>query len=443
MKQFFFITILIWSLSSYSQSGFQFPEGVDKIEIPFQSVYNLIIIPTVINGVDMKMILDTGASKSIIFNFSNLDSLIVEKGKLLKVSGYGESDLYKAYYTGNNRINVNGYENSNGYLFVAAEKEINLKPILGLSVNGLLGASFFQNDLVELNYVKKKVVVYRSDSKKAAIIRRKSSIPLTLNNGKPYIEIEVGNNNTDMTMTSLMDTGNGDALWLLNTDKNFKRPTSGFQDQIGVGLNGYLNGIRSKTDYLILADYKLNKVTTSIPDSLGLKNDFNSNPKEGFGSIGGEVLSRFKIFLDYKNNKVFFVKNKNFASGFFYNMAGINVVQGADELFVVREQYNYKNTQIGYREGSDRNLVSTTQKYSFKKIPRLIINYVRPNSPGDKAGLMEGDEIIKFNNKSKRNLSTAEIIARLHQKPYSEIKITFKRKELEKKVKIQLIPVVE
>ncbi|PZQ79016.1 MAG: hypothetical protein DI548_15400, partial [Flavobacterium johnsoniae] len=66
--------LLVASSSLFAQKGFQWNSHKDKIEIPFQHIYNLIIIPVEINNVKLNMLLDTGADNSMIFSLPENDT---------------------------------------------------------------------------------------------------------------------------------------------------------------------------------------------------------------------------------------------------------------------------------------------------------------------------------------------------------------------------------
>ena len=77
---YFFIC---FNLNAFSQDGFQLQNGKsDKIH--FRLINNLIVIPVSVNGVSLSFLLDTGVSKSILFNFFNLkEELSIHETELL------------------------------------------------------------------------------------------------------------------------------------------------------------------------------------------------------------------------------------------------------------------------------------------------------------------------------------------------------------------------
>ena len=84
-------------------------------------------------------------------------------------------------------------------------------------------------------------------------------------------------------------------------------PLSFFPDFLGIGINGDVFVDRSKVEIFCLDNFKLNQIKAAFPDSLSsYKVLVDSNR---IGSIGGELLKRFKVTFDYPNKQVVFKKS--------------------------------------------------------------------------------------------------------------------------------------
>lgn len=131
----------------------------------------------------------------------------------------------------------------------------------------------------------------------------------------------------------LIDIGNSDGLWLFeNQIENLAPLQYVFSDELGKGFNGSINGKRGVISSTNLGKYKLEFPLIAIPDIesiqyLNLKN----NRK---GSLGNEILRRFTIILDYKNQLFYYKPNRNFKDAFHYNRSG---------LTIIHDQFEWKN----------------------------------------------------------------------------------------------------
>lgn len=445
MKRILFYLIVFFAvLGAYGQGGFQLPDDEDKITIAFEKVNNLIVLPVIVNGVELKLILDTGSSRTIIFNTRGIDSLNFNRGQRLKISGYGEREPFDVFFTKDNELSSNNYILYNAEILTMVDQNIDLSGFFGMDVHGLIGYDFFADHIVEIDYSKEAVVVYKHGLSIRKKLKRMTRLPMVVKGRKPYIETIVQNNGSRMQMNTLLDTGNGDALWLIPPLMTSIIPKKGFVDKLGVGMSGNVNGLRSKVNYTYLGDYRLNKVTVSIPQEESLANRIlpEDSEDENSGSIGGEILSRFKVLIDYKNQFLYLRSRTDLDEGFYYNMSGIEIMEGDLDVFTVTEKISIANNDaISSKVKDQKNVLQPTQ-LSFKIAPKLIISYVRPASLADLAGLREGDVIIKFNNRSRNYLSRNKIVSNFFKNPYTYIKLSVRRGEEILKFKFQLVPLI-
>ena len=72
-------------------------------------------------------------------------------------------------------------------------------------------------------------------------------------------------------------------------------------------MSGTIYGNRSKIPYLSLGKFLIEKPTVSFLDTISTLNARQF--KERNGSIGGNILNRFKVWVDYPNKKITLKKN--------------------------------------------------------------------------------------------------------------------------------------
>ncbi len=389
-----------------SQSNFNWKSKKDKIKIPFELTHNLIIVDVDFNGIPLKMIADTGAENSILFSFPENDSLVLHETDKIKIKGVGSGEMIDAYLSKKNKLKIKEYEDVNFELLLLPYQDISIINKIGIPINGILGSSFFESGLLEIDYSRNLLIFHKNKLKSNdSRIRKYKSNSIDFNERKPYIKIPIEINNKQNEYKLLFDSGLGDGLWLFEND-TIKCETQFFNDILGVGLSGEIKGKRSRIEKINFPGLSLSKVLVSYPDSISF-NQITIRADRN-GSLGGDVLKRFNWFLDYEN-KVFYCKKNNLYSlPFEYNMSGIEVQHAGSQLVKELVRLETKNNQVNLNEFVfDNNDLRFAQKFELK--PVFTIYAIRKDSPGDKAGLLVGDKIIKINNKMDYQLTIQSI----------------------------------
>jgi len=425
------------------EDRFFITSDADRVELDFITRGNQIIIPVMVNGVELNFALDSGATKSIIFDFSGIDSLNLVKGRLLRYEGYGEQQYFEAYHSENNTFSIeNEFVNSNVELLIMMDESFSISQRLGYPVNGLIGKSFFDNHIVHIDNEYLKIIIYKHDAKLPRRIRGLKPYPLEFINGKPHITSLINNENTYLGVTTILDTGSSDALLISNIDSlQFKMPTKGFEDYLGYGMNGKIFGKRSKLDQLQLWNQNIDRVTVSIPypEYLIKKKRYINN----YASIGMELMRRFNITFDYKNRLVYVRPLKSLADGFFYNMTGISVKESGFEVEAGLIHRVNEKAQGLYKGHDGQVTIKLNKKLKYIKIPKLIIETIAKGSVSDRAGILIGDRIIQANRYEKSELSLQLLSDLFHTKPYSTLKLTILRDGVKIKKELKLVPLIE
>lgn len=396
----------------------------DKIVIPFELTHNLIIMEVEVNDTKLNMLLDTGSDKSLLFSFPENDSILFYETRKVKINGLGNGEVLEAIISGHNKLKVKGYLDDNFEVLLITDQDISLVNKLGIPINGIIGASFFKDYLVEINYQRQKVILYRN---RQDIILKKTkkytSKPIEIVGDKPYFKISSEINDEEiLDIKLLMDTGLGDGLWLFEND-SIRCNQKYITDILGRGLGGDIRGKKSRVETLELNNFKLNDALVSYPDSLSFSQ--LDVVKGRNGSLGGEIIKRFNWFLDYENKKFYFMKNKYFDEPFNYNMSGIEV-QHAGSIWV-SEKLSFAKIITSTNEFAYDN--SHDFKYKFELKPIFEIYSVRENSPAAIAGLKVGDMILSINGKKAYNYTIQKITNLFQSEDGKTIKMQIERDE--------------
>ncbi|PQB05912.1 hypothetical protein BST85_01760 [Aureitalea marina] len=404
----FFVVILTGSLG-YSQDGFFLPANVASEKIPFQLVNNLVVIPVEINGTPLSFILDTGVRTSILFGIEQNDSIQMRNVSPIKIKGLGEGDAVDALKSEGNTFRVGEAVDFSHTLYIVFDASLNFSPRMGIPIHGILGYEFYRQFVVETNYSSKRLSFYRPKDYNYKKCKNCASFDLVFYNDKPHIDVEAKALGQSFPLTVLVDSGSSDALWIFNplrciseVEKNY------FIDFLGLGLSGHIYGKRTRIQELSLGNYVLNQVNTAAPDQEDIDNAKMYVDRDG--SLGGNVLKRFKVIMDYPGKRMTLKKSSLFGEPFYYNMSGLTLEQGDSEL--IQGSKKIINNPLSYTE-SDQNAfafgIIRTTEFSWEWASKLMVVDVRPDSPAAEVGLYKGDEILMINGKPAHQYKLYEI----------------------------------
>ena len=428
-KRLLYIISFFLCLSIYSQKKFHFlGKKTDKQELTFRLINNLIVIPLEINGNKLSFILDTGVNKTILFNLTKNDSIGLNNIEKVFIRGLGDGEPIEALLSKGNNFRVKNISGSNQELYVILKDAFNLSAKMGVTIHGIIGYDLLKDVIVRVNYSSKRIVFYNPQKYKKSKCRKCEVFPLQFYRNKPYIDVKARIdtiNNVETPLKLLVDTGGSDAMWLFEDTKEIiKTPIKHFEDIMGEGISGTIYGNRSKIPHVSIGRFKLKEPTVSFLDSTST---FNARQfKQRNGSIGGNILKRFKVWIDYPNKTITLKKNASLRDGFYYNMSGIHVIYDGQELIREKAVTRLLDSRSEGTQNTN-NIISFVNTYHYRFKPKYKIDKIVEGSPADKAGIKVNDIILNINNKPAHQFSLEEIISLFQTKPNRKIRMKIKR----------------
>lgn len=429
-RRFFFLFLLFifcFVEVIFSQSSYNFVDGVKKQKVNFKLLSNLIVFPIEVNGKELNFILDSGVGKTILFNINYNDSIPLFNTKKIKLQGLGKEDAVDAILSENNVFNLKNIVGKKQSLYVIFDGSFDLSSKMGLTIHGIIGYDILKDFVITVNYISKNLTFFEPNSYTQKKCRKCEVLPIEFNMFKPYINVGVkleADPQKVIPVKLLIDSGGSDAMWLFeNSTPEIVAPTKYFHDFLGEGLSGEVHGKRSIIEALTIGKFEIEKPTVSFPDSLSVAHARKFEDRNG--SIGATVLKRFLVTFNYPNNLVSFKKNSNFKNPFTYNMSGIELAYNGKIL--VKEQ-EYSN--IGFKDkinSPDRNTVTLDYRYKYTFKPTYKIQKITFGSPAYKAGLQKDDIIVKINGKYTYGMKLEEIVSYFYEKENKKITLVIER----------------
>ena len=148
--------------------------------------------------------------------------------------------------------------------------------------------------------------------------------------------------------------------------------------------------------------------------------------------------------MDYASGEMSLRKNSRFGEPFYYNMSGLTVELGEEEL--VRGTKKIINNPLSYTE-SDQNAfafgIIRTSEFSWEWAKELKVAEVREGSPAGEAGLLKGDKIIAVNGRPAYQMKMYRIMDMFSSKPGRKITLDIVRNGIEMKKQFVLRDLLE
>lgn len=394
-------------IPSYAQSNMTLLKG-EKEKVSFEFINNVIIIPVTLNGKKLSFILDTGARNTILFGAVNSDSLILNEKVKTKIRGLGDGDPVDAIISKNNRIKIQDIFGYGQTVYVILDDSFDLSLKMGKPIHGIIGYELLKNFVISINYRTRKIVFNNANTYQPPKSEKYQKFDLDFHQSKPYVNANSQfNDSINHQIKLLIDTGCSDALWLFeNLNTGLTVQGKYFTDYLGEGLNGSLEGKRSKIKSFKLGDFEFKNITTAFLDSVSTS--YARRFKERDGSLGSRILERFHVIIDYPKRKLYLKKSKSFKEEFRYNRAGLGVAYHKDAKVLVEKEQT-EIIVVSERENDKyNNLFEISYQYELKRLFKVY--YIRPNSPAEKAGIKVDDLIFQINGKPSYHYKLGELV---------------------------------
>ncbi|MCK8521852.1 aspartyl protease family protein [Aquimarina sp. D1M17] len=395
IKSRLLILLLFFNIALIAQSHFRLPKGKTTDKIKFELANNLIIIPVMVNGVELSFILDTGVGSTIIFSVENKNSLELKNASKIYLKGLGDGQPVEAIKSLKNELKIGDAISSSHKVFLVLDESINFSPRMGFPIHGIIGYDLFKDLIVDINYSKK---IIKINNPKTYTYKKckncyQANIDLRDQNKRPFLTAKYKSPTGLIDIDLLVDSGSGSSMWLFeNENKGIQVTKDSFRDFLGKGFNGDIYGQRTKIDELHIGNFVMKDVTTSFPDKQYIQG-ISLDKRQG--SLGGSILKRFNIIVDYPNKKMSFKKNGYFGKPFHYNMSGITLQHVG---FMVAKNYTEKDrVYLGINKVVSKKTLQLSNNFVLQ--PKYEISDVRPGSPAEEAGLQKGDIIMEVNGK--------------------------------------------
>jgi hypothetical protein len=297
----------------------RFPQGRDSVSVPFENWGEHLIIPVSVNGrPPLQMVFDTGMPIPgvLLYEGALVDSMKLAFGPMqVNVGGAGGGGSMKARLAPGVTLGLGALSVSGSVAIVMPQT-----PLSSLH-DGIIGASLFNGLVVSMDHDQSVMTL----TKREAFTPPKGAteVPLEVVGRHAYVRAGVAGADGKLTSVRLiLDLGATHSVSLnLRANPGVRLPAGAFATRIGRGMSGVMTGSVGRIAGFELGGHRLTGVVATFPDSA-----FES-PRgldSGDGNLGGGLLGRFNVTLDYVGKRMYLVPNHRFGEPFDWDMTGVS-----------------------------------------------------------------------------------------------------------------------
>jgi len=247
----------------------------------------------------------------------------------------------------------------------------------GRNVDGTLGVDFFHRYVVEIDYAAKQLSIY--DPASFTYAGNGIAIPLRILNGGTLAEFDAKivavASQSAIDARLAVDSGTYSALRLFRPFVEKHGLIGDGRNQVasvGFGAGGEFRQVTGRVESVEIGGVKLsNPVADFSTDTKGVTATSNYD-----GTIGGDILRRFTVTLDYSRGQMMLEPNGDLSKPFDWNTSGLTLVtdDGFKKVLVVHVVKRSPADVAGLHEGDSIGAVDgkSTSIYTFDQIRRLV-----------------------------------------------------------------------
>jgi len=296
-----------------------FPAGRDSVSVRFENWGEHLIIPVSVNAKPpLQMVFDTGMPIPgvLLYEGALVDSMKLAFGPMqVNVGGAGGGGSMKARLAPGVTLGVGALSVSGSVAIVMPQT-----PLSNLH-DGIIGASLFNGLVVSVDHDQSVMTLTRREAFTPP--KGATEVPLEVVGRHAYVKAGVVGADGKVTSVRLiLDLGATHSVSLnLRANPGLRLPAGAFASRIGRGMSGVMTGSVGRIAGFELGGHRLTGVVATFPDSA-----FES-PRgldSGDGNLGGGILGRFNVTLDYVGKRMYLVPNHRYGDRFDWDMTGVS-----------------------------------------------------------------------------------------------------------------------
>jgi len=368
-----------------SRVDFSFSDGRTSASLPFELLNNHIYVRAKLNGHPVTLMFDTGAT-GLLDSATAAHLGIAPQGTVAQ-TGVGRG-VDRGGYVKVQRVDVGGLVLRDQTFTTQSEAEYS--QVEGLHVDGVIGFELPHRVVVKLDYARRSMELISYDGFRPPA--GFAHVPIRFLAQIPVVRANINGVSADFAV----DSGSRDSLILL--DPLAKRREISASRMLRNTVVGWGTGGAARGDVLRAKSFEIAGLTVAAPVTVLMP---QGPPVDG--NIGGGILRRFDVILDYPHGKIWLRKNRSADESDPYDRAGL---------------------------------------WLNKNGPFLSVMDVLPQSPAAEAGIRVGDRVAAIDGMAASSLGLADVRNRLKAEPGTILRLQIRRGANVKEVRLRLTDLI-
>jgi predicted aspartyl protease len=375
------------------------PQTRSLHRVPFEITNNLVVLQGSINGSRaLAFILDTGASATVIS-----DSRAKELGLKLegKTDATTQGGSIEASFVKDVSLNLSGVEFPK--MTLVAVRLSGLEAGLGRKIDGILGYEIFNRFVVEIDHASKVVTFYEPQGYKHS--GHGEVIPISIEDNTPFVVGRI-TGPKQIEGKFLIDTG---APGILNIAGPFAAKHK-LLDSVphtisitsGALLAGRSSGKIGRVKGFQMGSLVIRKPVVNFSQDTGGSEGDEASTEYG-GLIGGEILRRFKLIIDYSRKQIILESKWTLAQRYEFDMSGMSLAARGEgfKTFEVRALVaNSPATETGFNVGD--TIIAINGKSTVEMTLEQIRHMFRQQGRRYSLSVRRGESVLPLKIKTRR-----------------------------------------
>jgi hypothetical protein len=369
----------------------QAPSGPVAI-VPFELYHNRVYLMVKVNGAGpFRLILDTGSVVSGLNEARTRDLGLQLKGKAA-MRGNGEKTT-PVELAKNVSFALGGVELVEKVVAVFSFQDFESHE--GRAVYGILGLNLFYRYVAEIDYANKTLKLY--EPKGYVYSGDGEIVPLPLFHckiemaGQSPIDGEMGIDQGTYTAVRLFRNFTEKHALIAADNKNML-------PSFGYGLGGEYKEVTGRLQTLQIGRLKIDDPVTSFSQA-------SSGATVGggtAGTIGGEILRRFKVILDYSRKQMILEPNANFHEPYSADMSGLTLIAEGKDQATIQAHHVLEKTPAAEAGVREEDVIETIDGKSAAEIGFEQVQELFRHEGTYLLGIKRGEQRMQITIKTRR-----------------------------------------